>query len=67
MAPTLETDLIEVLRTFDAVCGLDAGPLDGRAVRVGETLVRVDELADLSIRHAFARAEHRTNGQFLEE
>lgn len=58
VAPTLETELIEILRAVDAVRGLVIGALYRRAVRVGEALTRADELADLMFRHAFTRAQN---------
>lgn len=44
---------------MDVLCGLDAGALDSRAVRVGEAIMRVDGLFDLTIVHTFS--ERRTN------
>lgn len=59
LAPALETDLIEICGAMDVLCGLDAGTLDSRVVRVGEAIMRVDGLFDLTIVHTFS--ERRTN------
>lgn len=56
--PAIEAHLIEVLRAVNAAAGaLDAGVVafDRQAVRVFKAIVRIDEVADLPVRHACVR------------
>lgn len=52
VVPAFAAYLVEVVWAVDAVWRLDAGPLDGRAVRVVGKDTSLKEQADVTIAHA---------------